>query len=190
MALNDILNAAFGQEEQSNRRQQYGPSVDPSVQQIAPAPTVGMQSMRPPSEGPNLASLLPLLLGGKQGGGSMGGSGVPGNIDPSLDLMTRHGVTLDEDAIQSLIQARRAGFNAFPYIGSDYRSVAEQARMYADRANNSLPVAPPGQSLHNQGLAFDAGGLPTDVRRYLLNNGWFWGNSFGDPVHYSFGQSG
>lgn len=108
----------------------------------------------------------------------------------SLDLMTRHGVTLDEEAMRSLIAAKRAGFNPFPYIGSSYRSYAEQAQMYANRAGRSIPVAPPGQSLHQQGIAFDAGDLPSIIRQYLMQHGWFWGNSFGDPVHYSYGQSG
>lgn len=184
MALNDILNAAFQEEEQSGQRLRSLPTLDAVLPTSIPGPPVPS-----PENKPRLADLLPLLLAGK-GGQGMGAGGDSVSIDPSLDLMTRHGVTLDEDAMRSLIQARRAGFNPFPFIGSSYRSYAEQAKMYANRAGRSIPVAPPGQSLHQQGIAFDAGNLPADVRRYLLNHGWFWGSSFGDPVHYSYGQSG
>lgn len=128
-------------------------------------------------------------LGGGAKSPTSGGAHV-GPIDPSLDLITRHGITLDEDAMRSLIQARRAGFNAFPFIGSDYRSHAEQAALYANRAGRSIPVAKPGSSLHELGLAFDAGNLPANIRNYLTHHGWFWGNAFGDPPHYSYGQLG
>jgi hypothetical protein len=117
------------------------------------------------------------------------GSTMPGP-DSSLNLLTRRGVTLDADALHSLQQARRAGFNAFPFIGSDYRSNAEQAQMYANRGSNPFPVAPPGQSMHNEGLAFDAGDLPSRIASYLEQNGWYNGASFGDPVHYSYGSKG
>lgn len=115
----------------------------------------------------------------------------PWGIDPNgMDLVTARGVTLDADAMASLQAARAAGYNPFPYIGGGYRSVDTQAAMYADRANRSLPIAPPGQSMHNYGLAFDAGNLPADVRSYLLQHGWYWGESFDDPVHYSYGRNG
>ncbi len=122
----------------------------------------------------------------------MGVSGLqdPWNVDPNGEvLVSRHGVTLDQPAMQSLIQARQAGYNAFPYIGQGYRTLAESQQAYL-HPTNSLPHAPPGQSMHNYGLAFDAGSLPEDVRNYLIANGWFWGNAFGDAPHYSFGRLG
>jgi hypothetical protein len=185
MALQDILDRTFGLESDANARMSSMPTIRP----VGPPPQSPTPSAPAQANG-GLESLLPMLLAAKQGGGGGGGGQGSGNIDPSLDLMTRRGVTLDEDALRSLLQARRAGFNAFPFIGSDYRSYQEQADLFANRAGRSIPVAPPGQSLHQQGLAFDSGSLPSDIRRYLVNHGWFWGNSFGDPVHYSYGQSG
>lgn len=40
-------------------------------------------------------------------------------------------------------------------ITSGYRSPADQARLYARRASNPYPVAPPGSSKHERGLAID-----------------------------------
>jgi hypothetical protein len=40
-------------------------------------------------------------------------------------------------------------------VTSGYRSPAEQARLYAHRAENPYPVAPPGTSAHERGLAID-----------------------------------
>jgi len=90
LALNDILTAAFDQEEQSKARQAMGPSVSPSVAPPPPMPMMPFQSPQPQA-GQNLASLLPLLLGQKSGNnpgnsGSDGfspgeGSGHEGAID-------------------------------------------------------------------------------------------------------------
>jgi hypothetical protein len=40
-------------------------------------------------------------------------------------------------------------------IVSGYRSPAEQARLWANRAANPYPVAPPGTSAHERGMAID-----------------------------------
>ena len=47
-------------------------------------------------------------------------------------------------------------------ITSGFRSSADQAALYANRATNPYPVAPPGSSLHERGLAVDvpAGFVP------------------------------
>lgn len=121
----------------------------------------------------------------------------PWGVDPDgYDPMTRHGITLDEEAMKSLIQARRQGYNPFPFIGGAYRSIADSNALYNSRYTNGvkhpgvLPAAPGGQSMHNFGLAFDAGSLPNRVASFLEQNGWFNGASFGDPVHYSYYRQG
>lgn len=49
-------------------------------------------------------------------------------------------------------------------VTSGYRSPAEQARLYARRATNPYPVAPPGASMHERGLAVD---VPRSVAERL-----------------------
>lgn len=151
------------------------------------------------------------FVNGQQGAGPGPGKGVPTNttvgkmneqqdpwgVDPDgMDLVTRHGVTLDQEAMQSLIAARRQGYNPFPFIGGGYRSIADSNALYASRYTNGvkhpgvLPAAPGGHSMHNFGLAFDAGSLPSRIAQYLYQNGWYNGASFGDPVHYSYYRKG
>ena len=149
-------------------------------------------------------------LFGDQGGGGDGagtdmsgfssGGDNPWGIDPNgMDLVTRHGTTLDQNAMRSLQQARRAlGLPVFQFVGGGYRSPAASAALHDQRydANGNLrpgmlPAADAGQSMHNYGLAFDSSrSITGELRRWLLNNGWFNGASFGDPPHWSYGRSG
>ena len=48
------------------------------------------------------------------------------------------------------------------HINSGHRSIEEQQRLWDNRANNPLPVAPPGKSRHQSGRACDVsiGGRP------------------------------
>lgn len=70
-------------------------------------------------------------------------------------------------------------------ITSGYRSREEQERLYANRANNPYPVAPPGSSRHEQGLAID---VPTATVPELVRAGPDAGlcHPFpeADPVHF------
>ena len=50
-------------------------------------------------------------------------------------------------------------------ITSGYRSTDAQAQLYANRASNPYPVAPPGSSMHERGLAID---VPADFVDDLL----------------------
>ena len=50
-------------------------------------------------------------------------------------------------------------------ITSGYRSRERQAELYANRATNPYPVAPPGSSMHEKGLAVD---VPADFVPTLL----------------------
>lgn len=50
-------------------------------------------------------------------------------------------------------------------ITSGFRSSEKQAELYANRASNPYPVAPPGSSMHEKGLAID---VPADFVPRLL----------------------
>lgn len=56
-------------------------------------------------------------------------------------------------------------------ISSGVRSTADQARLYADRGNNPNPVAFPGASKHERGMAVDIGGMTPDQRAALPSFG-------------------
>jgi len=111
--------------------------------------------------------------------------------------------TLVRDAVpiakQLLAIAHGAGLA--PRCTSARRSSADQARLYRDwKAGRSrFPAAPPGASLHEQGLAFD---LALDVaepyRSWGLRAlgelweraGFTWGGRFNDPIHFDFRPRG
>lgn len=82
-------------------------------------------------------------------------------------------------------------WNLNPRITSAYRSFAEQERLYARylRGEHPLPVAPPGGSMHNYGLAVD---LVSDDNAALGNLwrqlGGVWGGE-ADPVHFAAPRS-
>lgn len=81
-----------------------------------------------------------------------------------------------------------------PRVVSTYRSWGEQQRLY-DRYRQGLseyPAAPPGQSLHNYGLAFDLvttvpGGLDR-LGPMWERVGGRWGGRFGDAPHFDVGR--
>lgn len=63
--------------------------------------------------------------------------------------------------------------------------MTDQARLYANRARNPYPVAPPGRSKHNYGLAWDM----TGDRELLRQAGQLWVSWGGrwfesDPIHF------
>lgn len=68
-------------------------------------------------------------------------------------------------------------------VNSCYRTIAQQMLLYNDRGNNSNPVASPGRSNHQTGLAIDI----EDARGwepYLMRYGW--NPLAGDPPHFNF----
>jgi hypothetical protein len=78
-------------------------------------------------------------------------------------------------------------------VTSGKRSTERQAALYANRANNPLPVARPGTSKHEQGLAVDV--VPTGARASSVwaaigeegeREGLRWGGRFSkrDPPHF------
>lgn len=73
-----------------------------------------------------------------------------------------------------------------PRVTSVYRSIQKQAVLYQRylRGHHPLPVAPPGRSKHNYGLAFDMVVThPEALGRFWEAMGGRWGGSR-DPVHY------
>jgi hypothetical protein len=74
-------------------------------------------------------------------------------------------------------------------VVSGYRSYASQAALYANRANNPNPVAVPGTSKHEQGLAVDlriSGVSASTVGALGESMGLRWGGRFSkpDPGHF------
>ena len=70
-------------------------------------------------------------------------------------------------------------------ITSGYRSTEAQAALYANRANNPYPVAAPGSSMHEKGLAID---VPPDFVQTLLTvaakSGLCHPYPTDDPIHF------
>lgn len=74
-------------------------------------------------------------------------------------------------------------------VTSTRRTRAEQNRLYQRylRGQNPYPVAPPGRSLHESGVALD---LVTEPRSVLNQMGAYWrsiGGTWGgasDPIHF------
>ena len=75
----------------------------------------------------------------------------------------------------------------YPYgrVTSTYRSYSDQLQLWLNRSSNPYPVAPPGQSYHQYGRAFDFT-APGDVLQQL---GQIWQQLGGtwserDPIHF------
>ncbi|MCW2112472.1 hypothetical protein QIH87_14290 [Bradyrhizobium elkanii] len=72
--------------------------------------------------------------------------------------------------------------NPGTFLSSGVRTRDDQARLYADRANNPNPVAAPGTSLHERGMAADIGGMTSEQRAILPQYGLAQPVA-NDPVH-------
>ncbi|PSB39630.1 peptidoglycan-binding protein [filamentous cyanobacterium Phorm 46] len=68
-------------------------------------------------------------------------------------------------------------------VNSAYRTIAQQMLLYNDRFNNSNPVAPPGTSNHQTGLAIDIEDA-IGWESYLMQYGWQ--PLAGDPPHFDY----
>jgi hypothetical protein len=92
-------------------------------------------------------------------------------------------VGLDPRMREALARAERVLGRDIP-IGSGRRSRAEQERLWANRLANPYPVAPPGTSLHELGLAVD---VPLDVAGQIASisaqTGLCQPLPASDPVH-------
>lgn len=121
------------------------------------------------------AALQSAFGGGPQSQASLGGSPVaPGPTVPNDSNALPGQVGMDlrlADRSQDFIQD-----NPGTSLSSGVRSTADQARLYADRGNNPNPVAPPGSSNHERGMAVDIGGMTPEQRAMLPQYG------LGQPV--------
>lgn len=77
-----------------------------------------------------------------------------------------------------------------PYVWtSGYRSYQEQQQLYQARLSNKYPVAKPGTSMHETGLAFDLD-IPVSFDSWIAYlaplAGLKWGGTFSRPdrVHF------
>lgn len=91
---------------------------------------------------------------------------------------------LDERLVGAIVAAEVLLGEPVPIV-SGLRSRAEQERLWANRATNPYPVAPPGTSLHERGLAID---VPPDFVARLSSVAGAVGLChplpFLDPVHF------
>ena len=70
-------------------------------------------------------------------------------------------------------------------VTSVYRSYSEQLKLWRNRSKNPYPVAPPGQSWHQYGRAFDVA-APRPVLEQLGATWRSWGGTWSssDPIHF------
>lgn len=73
-------------------------------------------------------------------------------------------------------------------VTSVYRSYTKQLELWHARASNPYPVAPPGCSQHNLGLAWDMVG-PPEVLEWAGAVWTSWGGDWTarDPIHFGVG---
>ncbi|GEM_PF-5454021 len=78
--------------------------------------------------------------------------------------------------------------NSGTSISSGYRSTADQQRLYDNRASNPNPVALPGTSNHERGMAVDIAGMSPEQRALLPEYGLSQPVA-GDPPHVELAAS-
>jgi N-acetylmuramoyl-L-alanine amidase len=84
-----------------------------------------------------------------------------------------------KDALEKAIANR----GQIMQVNSSYRTVAQQMLLYNDRFNNPNPVAAPGTSNHQTGLAIDIED-PLGWEPYLMEQDWQ--PLGGDPPHFDY----
>lgn len=104
------------------------------------------------------------------------------NVD-LLDAAFPYVQTQAKQALERAIQDRGQTME----VNSAYRTLAQQMLLYNDRANNPNPVAPPGGSNHQTGLAIDIEN-PRDWDAYLIPHGWI--PLEGDDPHFDYTGDG
>lgn len=106
--------------------------------------------------------------------------------DLNVDLSNAAFPYLQPQARQALQQAIQDR-GTMMLVNSAYRTIAQQMLLYNDRFNNPNPVAPPGASNHQTGLAIDIED-PRGWEPYLMRYGWQ--PLSGDPPHFDYQGSG
>jgi hypothetical protein len=125
--------------------------------------------------GPAEASGRARRSGDRGGGpGGSGGSGGANGLAPAMRA--------------ALARAEQLLGQPVP-ITSGFRSTEQQAALYANRADNPYPVAAPGTSMHERGLAID---VPADFVPRLLavapRAGLCHPYPVDDPIHFEVCQ--
>ena len=98
---------------------------------------------------------------------------------------------LQPAAVQLVNIAVAAGLG--PKVSSARRSHAQQALLYRRylAGQSRFPAAPPGQSTHEFGLAFDLWvndeAQLADLGQVWQSMGGVWGGHFKDPIHFEAG---
>lgn len=100
------------------------------------------------------------------------------NVD-LLDAAYSYVQASAKQGLQKAIQARGVKM----LVNSCYRTIAQQMLLYNDRFNNPNPVAPPGASNHQTGLAIDIED-PRGWEPFLIQHGWE--PLPGDPPHFDY----
>lgn len=181
----------------------------PPVEEVDPfggmGGLLGMGGMLDPGAGPGRqAGGGGALSGFGQGSSSTGFTARPpgqdfGGYDITPDnMISRQGLTGVPRAVKTLLAAeRRLGVPELSenVSGEGYRSTALQSSLYQDYLAGRHPavVAPPGQSYHEQGEAFDIGSgwlsQNPQVRPWLERHGFVW-DVPSEPWHAHFEGGG
>jgi hypothetical protein len=136
--------------------------------ELLPYEDIGLDTLVRVRLGPAEASGRARRSGDRDGEG--GGSGSTKGLAPAMRA--------------ALARAEQLLGQPVP-ITSGFRSTEEQAALYANRATNPYPVAAPGSSMHEKGLAVD---VPTDFVPRLLavapKAGLCHPFPVDDPIHF------
>lgn len=117
-------------------------------------------------------------------------------VDLNLNGITLQGDTSALYALQKADAAMFAATGKHIQVGDDYRTSQQQADIYAKSGNGTkFRAAPPGQSLHEKGLAFDIVNWK-EAQPYLVEAGLMNGvaandsrMALEDPGHFSLNGS-
>jgi hypothetical protein len=121
--------------------------------------------------------------------------GGPDVLPPDSPLLVSRGpVTLQEGALQALIQAARLydlrpGAREIQLFGpgSTYRTPQQQANLYAQKPG---VAAPPGHSFHQAGLAIDVPAALQTAEFFRLLDRLGWNQLAGEPWHWTYKEYG
>jgi hypothetical protein len=131
---------------------------------------VGLDTLVRVRLGPAEATSRARHTGDRNGGPGATGTGSTKGLAPAMRA--------------ALARATELLGQAVP-ITSGYRSTEQQAALYAHRGDNPYPVAPPGSSMHERGLAVD---VPADFVARLLTvaprAGLCHPYPVDDPIHF------
>ncbi len=127
---------------------------------------------------------------GSLDGGTRKITGVLGDVDQYLSQFTKSSLRPDQiaglqDSVSAnlataMAQAAEAGLK--PVITEMFRTYEDQATLYANRASNPYPVAAPGNSAHESGLAVDISVKGLSGEQWTLLKQIMTLNGFSQPV--------